>query len=95
MSNLAQQKLHQLVGVIGSAVLIFSLLFNAYFVWRNISLHRESANKAMRLQQIEGQVRDWQQLFQELLAYSSRQPTLDPVLQKYGLKTSTVSTKPR
>jgi hypothetical protein len=94
MSNLAQQKMQQLVGLIGSAVLTLSLLINAYLVWRNVSLHRETGNKAMRLQQIEVQVRDWQQLFQELVAYSNKQPALDPILQKYGLKTSPVSSKP-
>ncbi|MSR64554.1 MAG: hypothetical protein EXS18_02095 [Verrucomicrobiae bacterium] len=94
MSNLAQQKIHQLTGMIGSVVLMFSLVINAYFVWRNINLHREAGNKALRLQQIEVQFRDWQQLFQELIVYSNKQPALDPVLQKYRLKTSTVSSKP-
>lgn len=95
MSNLAQQKTHQLIIMIGGAVLAISLISNAFFVWRNISLHRSTHEKAVRLQQIELQVRDWQQLFQELLAYSNKQPALDPILQKYGLKAAVTSSKQR
>ncbi len=95
MSNVGPQKTHQLITTIGCALLAVSLLFNVYIVWRNIGLHRETQRKAVRLQQIELQVRDWQQLFQELVVYSNKQPAIDPILQKYGLKTATVSSKSR
>lgn len=95
MSSLAQQKLHQLITSAGAALLVFCLLCNAYFVWRNVNLHRETHTKAVRLQQIEAQVRDWQQLFQDLAAYSARQPAIDPILQKYGIQGASTSSKPR
>jgi len=86
MSNGTQLNTHQLIVKIGAGILALILLFNVYLVWRNIGLHRQTYSKSIRIQQIEMQVRDWQQLFQELLAYGSRQPALDPILQKYGLK---------
>lgn len=71
------------------------LLYDAYLVWRKVQLHRETDGHSKRLQQIDAKTREWQMLFQNLVAYSVRQPEIDPILQKYGLKESSVASKPR
>ncbi len=89
------QPIYRLLMPVGAALLLFSLLFNLFVVWRNIQLQRETQRKAIRLQQIETQVQDWQMFFQDLTAYSARQPAIDPILQRYGLKAAGPPAKSR
>lgn len=90
----AMERNFRLVTSIGTALLAFSLLFNAYVVWRNRQLHKDTQYKAIRLQQIEVQSRLWQQFIQDMRTYSATRPAVDPILQKYGLKEGMPTTKP-
>lgn len=95
MDPAGQQKTFQILAAVGAALLLFFLVFNVYLVWRNVDLYRESHRKAVRLQKIDNDVREWQALFQELVEYSKTHPAIDPVLQKYFLKPPSASSKPQ
>ena len=95
MGPAQQQKPLHIIAAVGASILLLSLIINVYLVWKNRDLYRETQRKAVRLSSIEGQMRDWQQFMMELVEYSRKQPALDPVLQKYMIKQSTPTTKPR
>jgi hypothetical protein len=90
-----QQKLFQSLFVAGIAVLSIGLIGNLYLVWRNIGLYRETQRRAIRLQVMESQMREWQQFLGELAEYSRQQPAIDPILQKYLVKQSAPASKSR
>jgi uncharacterized membrane protein len=92
MDSAPQRKTYQLLMSVGSALLLFSLLMNLYLVWRNVQLYRESQNKAVRVQRMETEFREWQAFFAEMLEYSKRQPAVDPILQKYMVKPTAAPT---
>jgi len=83
MDSTAQRQTFQLLASVGAALLLFSIIFNLYLVWRNVSLYRESERRAVRIQRIENDVREWQAFFAELLEFSKAHPSVNPIVQKY------------
>ena len=79
----------------GIFLLALILLYDAHLVWRNVQLYRQTDQHTLRLQQIDAETRDWQMLIQDLIAFSSREPAIDPILQKYGIKDPSASPQPR
>jgi hypothetical protein len=89
-----RRKLFQLVIVVGIALVCLNLLISLVMVWRNVQLYRESQNKAVRVQRMEADMREWQSFMADLVEYSRRQPAIEPILQKYVARPPSPTSKP-
>ena len=70
-------------------LLCLSVVFNGYFVFENVMVHRDLVNQENEVRklppvfQYQAIVRN---LMSDLMAYGQKQPAIFSVLQKYGLR---------
>lgn len=82
----AVAQLRLLVCGLGAALLVLSLVFDAFVLKQNRNLQADSNNRSRQANQIAGMVERWVPAVNDLARYSADKPELAGVFRKYGIE---------
>jgi hypothetical protein len=85
----AVAQLRALVCGLGAAVLVLSLVFDAFVLKQNRNLQAESNNRGRQANQIAGTLERWVPALNDLARYSVDKPELVGIFRKYGVEITT------